>query len=393
MEKFLRFAIIFLSSYLLLTILFPHENTQKTSDNITISMKEENITHGNLVSFSLSNNMETPLFLGKGTPPEFVKIERHENGEWTSLLASSEPQEGTTLAPKETREFSFSENNVALFSTPAEYRIRIVQNQKEFTQTFDISEPGFFGTLWRTFFWKPLYNGMIGALEMTEKNLGWAIILLTLIVKILLYIPTKNGMEAQKKMQKIQPELEKVKLKYASDTQKIAMETMALYKKHNVRPFASLLPILLQFPVLIGLYYVIIEGLFPHNHFFLYPFLSHFSFEGIQTLFLGFFPLLSHPLDNWTLYFVPPVVAVVQYLAMKMSFATMKKKSAKAPKATGFMGEFQSEMQKMNGVFLYVLPVIVMITTFIMPVAVGLYWFVSTLFGIGQQWLVNRETK
>lgn len=394
MEKFLQFTIIFLGTYLLLTILFPAPDVKTSTDNITISMADENPTQGNLISFTLTNNTNEAIYLGTGSPPEFVKVTRKENGEWIPLIASTTPVEGTTLQPKEAKTFSYSEQNIELFTRPGEYQIVVQQYQKEFSKTFTVSEPGFFGKIWRFLFWEPLYNGMIGALEITGKNLGWAIILLTLIVKIILFIPTQNGMEAQKKIQAVQPEIDKIKAKYANDSQKMAMETMELYKKHNIKPFASILPILLQFPVLIGLYYVIIEGLYPHNHFFLYPFLQHFDFSGIQTYFLGFIPLLAHPLDSWKWYFIPVVVAIVQFFAMKLAFANMKKKKATQTKTPeGFMGEFQNEMQKMNGVFLYVLPVIVLITTFIMPIAVGLYWFISTIFGIGQQWIVNKGNK
>ncbi len=392
MDKFLRLSIIFLATYLLLTILFPHNPEQKPTDNISIEMNTDVVVEGNLFSFSLTNNTDQPIFLGKGTPPEFVHIERHENGEWIPLIISANEPTETTLQPKEKKEFSFSAHNIALFTTPDNYRIRVVQYQKEFTKPFEVAEAGFFRTIWRTFFWKPLYNGMIGSLELTYKDLGWAIILLTLIVKLLLFIPTKNGMEAQKKMQAIQPELDKLKAKYGSDTQKLATETMGLYKKHNIRPFASIMPILLQLPVLIGLYYVIMEGLYPHNHYFLYPFLQHFSFDGIQTTFLNIIPLLAHPIDSIGLYWIPPVIGIAQFFAMKMSFASIKKKASNSKKPPeGFMAEFQNEMQKMNGVLTYVLPVIVMVTTFIMPVAVGLYWFVSTIFGIWQQWMVNQE--
>lgn len=391
MEKFLRFAIIFLGTYLLLTILFPTDKNIQTNENITITMADESVSQGDLVSITLKNNTNEDIFLGSGTPPEFVKIERQENGEWISLHSSSQPS-ATMLMAKSSITLSYPEANIAMFTAPGQYKITVQQYQKQFTKNFSVSEVGAFGKIWQTFFWKPLYNGMIGALEITNKNLGWAIIILTLLVKILLFIPTQRGMEAQKKIQSVQPEIDKLKARYAGDNQKLAIETMALYKKHNIRPFASILPILLQFPVLIGLYFVIIEGLYPHNHFFLYPFLQHFTYDNIQTTFLNVLPLLSHPLDNWKLYWIPFVVAIVQFIAMKLSFAQLKKKQSPNKKAEGFMGDFQNEMQKMNGVFLYVLPVIVLVTTFIMPVAVGLYWFISTVISIFQQWIVNKKS-
>ncbi|HIQ56897.1 TPA: YidC/Oxa1 family membrane protein insertase, partial [Candidatus Gracilibacteria bacterium] len=110
----------------------------------------------------------------------------------------------------------------------------------------------------------------------------------------------------------------------------------------------------------------------------------------------GVLELLKTPLEYLPAIWLPVVVAIAQYFAMKLSFAKMKqqqdakKKDKNYKKPEGFMGEMQGEMQKMSGVFVYVLPVMILFFTMFLPLAVGVYWLISTLFSIGQQYAVNK---
>lgn len=390
MDKFLRFMIIFLGTYLLLMLIFPPEekNTDAPKNDIEITLSDETPTAGDLISISVKNNLAEPLELGAGTPPAKVQIEKYENGEWVQLRVSDQP-ESTVLEPGQEQVFSYPENNPAFFGEEGMYRVKIPHGEKEFFQDIEVESPGFFKSIWRTFFWKPLYNGLVFFMDITENNLGWAIILLTIIIKIILFFPTHAGMKAQRTMQKLQPELEKIKTRNAGNQQKTAMETMELWKKHKVNPFASILPLLLQFPVLIALFYVIQDGLSPEKSFFLYSPLADFDYTGIVTNFLNFLPLLQTPLQHLQSLWLPVLVAVVQYYAMKLALAKLKN-APKKPKGSGFMADFQNEFQKMQGVMAYILPALVLVFTMFLPSAVGLYWLVSTIFSIGQQVLVNK---
>lgn len=395
MEKILRFMIIFLGSYLLLMIFFPPENVDNNidKDDIEINFSDDSYTLGDLVSITVKNNLDKDLSLGKSTPPEKVQIEKYKNGEWVRLSVSADPQEEFILKPKTSATFSYPEVNTEFFNKEGQYRVKIAEGEKEFFKPIIIEEPGFFRTIWQTFFWKPIYNGLIASLELTGKDLGLSIIILTIFIKLLLFIPTQRAMKSQRKMQLLQPELEKIKLKNAGNQQKIALETMNLWKKHNVNPLASLLPILLQFPVLIALFYVIQDGLSPENSYFLYSPFANFDYSLIIDNLFNILPLLLNPISSVSMLWLPIVVGIVQFYAMKLSFAKMKSlnKNKGNAKPKGFMEEFQQEFQKMNGVFVYVLPVMVFFFTLFLPAAVGLYWLVSTLFSIGQQYAVNNE--
>ncbi len=403
MDKLMRFLIIFLGTYLLLLFVFPHEdkNDSEKLNDITIVASNDAYTIGDLVSVTIANNSDTDIDLGAGTPPEKVKIEKSENGELVSLHVADTP-ENTILKAHENIILSYPKNNTEFFNTSGVYTVKVEANiadkEKHFQDTIVIEEAGIFKTIWRIFFWKPVYNLFIGILDATSNNLGWTIILLTLFIKLLLFIPTQKGMKAQRVMQKLQPELERIKAKNAGNQQVIAMQTMELWKKHKVNPFSSIVPMLFQFPVLIALYYVIKGGLSEYQSFFLYhwTWFANFDYTNISYNFYGFLELLQTPLQYIQAIWLPVVVAIAQFFAMKLSFAKMKerndkrKKDKNYKKPEGFMGDMQNEMQKMSGVFVYVLPVMILFFTMFLPLAIGVYWLISTLFSIGQQYAVNK---
>lgn len=95
---------------------------------------------------------------------------------------------------------------------------------------------------------------LLDYLKAMTGNYGWAIIVFSVMVKLALYIPTRSQYKSMKEMQKIQPLMKKLQDKYKNDPQKLQMEQMALFKKHNVNPLGGCLPILIQMPILIGIF-------------------------------------------------------------------------------------------------------------------------------------------
>jgi|CXWL01.1.fsa_nt_gi YidC/Oxa1 family membrane protein insertase len=247
---------------------------------------------------------------------------------------------------------------------------------------FRVVEPNGFIKIFRAVITKPFLNFLVlVASILPDHNLGVGIIILTILVKFLLFIPTQHALEGQKKMQLLQPKLEAVKKQYKDNPQRMQEETIKLWKEHKVNPLQSCLPILVQFPVLIGLFYVIRDNAsLAMSQELLYPAYQHLSWN-FSTQFLG----LDLTLPN--VWIFPPLLVVMQFLQMKLSFVIADKKKAqqieKAEAATGL------EMQQK--VMLYVLPFMIGFFALKFPSAVSLYWGISTLFAIGQQMIVNRE--
>jgi YidC/Oxa1 family membrane protein insertase len=196
-------------------------------------------------------------------------------------------------------------------------------------------------------------------------------------------------MEGQKKMQMLQPKLEALKKKYPDDPKKVQEETMKLWQEHKVNPFQSCLPTLVQFPVLIGLYYAVREGaaLSTAQHL-IYPAYQHLSWQ-FGTQFLGLDLLKPN------IYVMPLLLVVLQFLQMKLAFAIQKRKKSKQdvidlPVKDGVVDPVSSQQMQQN-IMLYGLPLMIGFFALQFPAAVSLYWGISTLFGIGQQMIVNRE--
>ncbi len=255
---------------------------------------------------------------------------------------------------------------------------------------FTVSEPGAFTKLFRTFVAAPLLNLLVLIASFTPgHNLGVAIILLTLAIKLLLFLPTQHALEGQKKMQMLQPKLQELQKKYDGDQKRIQEETMKLWKEHKINPFSSCLPMLLQFPILIGLYATIRDSstLSLSRHLF------YGAYQNLPWSFDAHF--LGLNLLKPEVFVFPILLVVLQFLQMKLTFAIQKRKTKKkdavidvGTKKKPEEPSMQDTQQKM---MLYVLPLMIGFFALQSPAAVALYWGVSTLFGIAQQMIVNRE--
>lgn len=249
---------------------------------------------------------------------------------------------------------------------------------------FQITPAGFWRKFFRSVFYQPLYNVLIFLISVVPlHDLGLAIIALTILIRIVLLVPSQRAIVSQRRMQELQPKLEKIKKEYAGNQEKIAQETMRLWKEHKVNPFGSCLPLLIQFPVLIALYYVIQSGLNPDNTFMLYGPIANFDTSTIHTDFFGILDLTKA-----NKYVLPVIVGMLQFAQLQLTFIHTKKKK------DGEKGETKappSEMERANKMMGYIMPVMIALFTASVPAGVGLYWAVSTIFAIGQQAVVNRK--
>lgn len=180
-------------------------------------------------------------------------------------------------------------------------------------------------------------------------NYGVAIIILTILVRLVLFPLTYKGMKSMKKMQQLQPKMKKIQAKYKDNREKLNTEVMDLYKRHKVNPVGGCLPMLLQIPVFFALYSALMSAVeLRHAPFYLW--ISDLSApDG-----LGITPLL---------------MGISMYLQQKMSPTAMDPTQAK------IMG---------------MLPIVFTIFTFTFPSGLTLYWVTSNVLSIGQQYLINR---
>ena len=189
-------------------------------------------------------------------------------------------------------------------------------------------------------------------LNTTDKyvgNFGISIIIVTILIKILLLPLTLKQDKSMKEMKKLQPELEKIKQKYANDKQMLNIKTMELYKEHKVNPLGGCLPLLLQLPILFALFGVLRNGIIPKDSSFLWL-------------------KLSVP-DQF--YILPVLNGAVSFLQQKL------------------MGSADSNPQMKN--MMYVFPIMMIMFSLKMPSGLQLYWLTSSILAVVQQYFIMKK--
>lgn len=218
-------------------------------------------------------------------------------------------------------------------------------------------------------------------------DFGIAVILLTAFVRLALWPLASRQLHSQKALSAIQPEVSKLKEKYKNDQQKFNAAVMELYKEKEVNPFSSCLPTIIQLPFLFGLFYVFQK--FTDPNFIkivgdggimgqIYPFLKDASFlkpfiTSIKEVNTSFFGLLD--LAKPSIYF-GVVAGVLQFIQSKMLMPARQEKDASSA--------ITSQMT-------YIFPVLTVFIAISLPAALPLYWIVTTLFAIGQQYMVMHR--
>jgi len=390
-QKFLNYALV-----AVITIIIFQSFSSKTEvenvvrDDLQI-FTDKKITTSEAVSLVLQNNTAEKITLVNDCPNEPFNISKYQNGKWRQISAVTEEERCDStdfeIAPNSKISVNYQPWQKDIFVEVGRYRVEISVDEKTFFHEIEIRASGFFGKIWQTIVYRPIYNLLVGLTSLAGHNFGWGIVLLTLLIRALLFGPFQKSLKSQRRLQKIQPQLDEIKKKYEGNQQMIAMETMALMKKNKVSMFGSCLPILIQMPFLLALFWATRDGLGENTLVHLYPFQSDFDLSAVSTNFFGF-DLLT---NGAQLYFILPFFLVVaQFIQMKLSLHHSKKNPNQ--KKTG-ENPMADAMQNMTKMMPYFMPAMIGFLAISMPAAVGIYWGTSTLFGIGQQFIVNRAIK
>lgn len=213
-------------------------------------------------------------------------------------------------------------------------------------------------------------------------SLGLAVIFFTLIIRSILLPLTASSLKASEKMRKIQPEINKLKKKHGKDAQALQAAQMEMYKKYNVNPLAGCLPQLVQIAVLIILYHVLIG------------FLAKTEINGISLNPSFLWLDLTKP-DG---LFILPVLAAVSQLLLSFMIApggekrdivpndSKKKKVKEENKKEEDFAEMAANMQQQ---MLFIMPVMTGVLAAQFPSGIALYWVITTVFSIAQQWYIS----
>jgi len=245
--------------------------------------------------------------------------------------------------------------------------------------------------MWQTILIQPLTNALV-FLTGIFGSLGWAIIILTIFIRLLLLPLLLPTLKSSQKIKKIAPELEKLKKKYRQDKTKLAQAQMALYQKEGINPASGCLPTIIQMIILIALYQVFIKALNPDYYEqlknLLYPFVKMPS-GGINLSF-WYLNLNKPDLIGKIPGFFLVTAAIFQLLTSKLTSPAVQIQDKAAKKTPEKSDDMAVMMQKQ---FLFTMPLMTIFIGFTLPAGVTLYWFTSSLVGLIQQYLVSHYFK
>jgi YidC/Oxa1 family membrane protein insertase len=183
-------------------------------------------------------------------------------------------------------------------------------------------------------------------------NWGWAIIILTLLIKLAFYKLSETSYKSMANMRKLAPRLQALKERYGDDRQKLNQAMMEMYRKEKINPLGGCLPILVQIPVFIALYWVLLE-----------------SVELRQAAFILWLKDLSSP-DPY--YVLPLIMGVTMFIQQKLNPAPMDPMQAKV---------------------MMILPFVFTVFFAFFPAGLVLYWVTNNILSIAQQWVITRRVE
>ena len=233
--------------------------------------------------------------------------------------------------------------------------------------------------MFQTYLVEPLYNMFIFLIGvMPGGDVGLAIITLTLMVRIVFYPAFTASIRTQMGMHAVQGELDEINKLYKNNAEERGRRTMALFKEHKVRPFASIIALMVQIPIFLALYFTFLrEGLPNISTNLLYSFVQAPTTINIE--FLGILNLLSTHVIPLAI-----VVGCLQYLVARYSFA-------RTPQPGGWAKERTAAHHMQRRMILYFLPAIIAVVSYSLPAAAGLYFTAGNLISLGQEWLIRRS--
>lgn len=230
--------------------------------------------------------------------------------------------------------------------------------------------------------YQPLFNVlMLLYVYIPGRDLGLAIIGLTLIIRLILHPSYVQTLRAQQQLKNIQPEIDRVKDLHKDDKAKQSQELMQVYKDNKVNPLGSCLPMIIQLPILYALYRVFMVGLNTDSLDLLYSWFPHVP-TTINNIFLGFTGIAFLQIDLAT----PNVyLAIIAGVAQLIQSWLMSKLNP--------IGQGGGAAKIINMQMMYLFPVITVMIGLSLPAALALYWVATTVFTVIQQIIVMYQFK
>ena len=240
-----------------------------------------------------------------------------------------------------------------------------------------------FGWIWHTFFFDPVYNGLVFFIDIVPGgDVGLAIIFTTIVVKVILLPLSLKAARTQFVMREIEPKLNELREKFKDKREQQARAMMDLYKEAGINPFSSILLLFVQIPIIIALYLAVYRGggvpLPEINSSLLYSFIS--IPESVTMLFLGIIDVAGRNLP------LAVLAGVTQFIHTNLSLPKQKPRDKNAE--PNFKEDFARSMQLQMR---YVMPLIIFFVAYTISAAIALYFLVSNIVMIAQEYIVRSK--
>ena len=211
---------------------------------------------------------------------------------------------------------------------------------------------------------------MLNGLYNITKNYAWAIILFTLLFKIITYPLNHASYKSMRRMQLVNPKIERIREQYKDNPEKLNAEIMAIYKKEKINPLGGCLPMLLPFPLLIAFFYLMQSMVELRNT----PFLWITDLSSPDKLFV--FPAGIPILGGLNFNLFPILMAITSYLSMKLQPSS----------SAGASGSAATQMKMMSTIF----PLMMLVLFYNFASGLALYWTAQNVFGVAQQFITAK---
>lgn len=231
--------------------------------------------------------------------------------------------------------------------------------------------------LLKTIFYEPLYNALVFlAVNLPGEDLGWAIIILTVFVRLILYPLYHQSLLIQQKIKLIQPKIDQLKQELKNNKEEQTKRILNLYREYKINPLVSFLVILIQLPIIFSLFYVFRESVTIDPNL-LYSFIP--PPEGIEHLFLGLIDVTKRSIP------LALIVGVTQFIQMKLAIPPLP------PRGHDYTPNFKDDLTRSIHIQMrYVMPVVIVFVAVALPAALSLYWITSNLISILQEVVIKK---
>ncbi len=234
--------------------------------------------------------------------------------------------------------------------------------------------------MFKTIFIEPLFNLLVFLVDVVPwHDVGIAIILLTLIVKLILSPLHKKSIISQIRLKELEPKINEIKKQYP-DKKEQAAKSFELYKKYKINPFSGCLPILIQLPIILALYRVFLGGFDVSAHK-IYPFVN--TPEVFNTNFLGL-------IDSAVPSIAFAILAGLSQFVQAHFSAAMRNQKPADPSDTSMQANMSRMMGKQTK---YILPLLIIFISWKLSAAIALYWIVNNVFTTVQEILIQRKLR